>query len=509
MTIWHQLVVHEDGDAAGLISDMLGGISKLDSVPVSERNFERAQLRLGRADLQWSLAVLSANAPRSAESRGEASGLAVRDFVRGLKASQPRLPIIVIVTQADAELAGLLSAYDDTVLMNFSLNFRDELERHARALASRGELAQAPMLEVEIALEHENSGIFRLKRIGRINEECSLPLPVDTKKLRNLRRTDPTRRIEEPSFREWMDETSLRLQDYLMSSVARQDFTFWFKFYKWLAQVGGLENTRFRFLLSPEVQDVMVEAIKDEPEGDFWMLKAPIVRQCGNGGSRPALYCNVHDAREPINCLVIAAHPGGGELNEAPWQGRLDPLPQALAEADAVAGILERAAPHGVAQVDKLVLDSKDAEPRQTVLKKLASRPWHLVHFVGHGLVTQNGAAGLVLSAEWGEVLNFAEFSAKLPDARFLFVSSCNSANTAFLTHATRGRIPATLGYRWRVNDASARRFAECFYEGLFEPGSKSFKSLEYAFLRARQKAWAYAAEDVTWASPLLLTQLQ
>jgi hypothetical protein len=509
MMAWQQLVVHENEDVGEVVTEALATALGPQNNVIRERNFARALKQLDAPDAMWSLVVISGSAPQSHTTRGDPGGAPARAFVRELKASHPQLPLIAIVNEQDSELAGLLSAFPDTVLMPCSLDFRDKLEGFARVLAQGGEQAQGSVLELEIALHDTNIGMCTLRRTGRINEKLTGMLVLDPDKFRALRAADPSVG-QWPSFLGWMDDMSLRIKEYLVKGSNSSNFELWSAFYRWRAEVGGTENTRIRFMLPTEAQDLMVEAMKDSPGNDYWMLKAPIVRQYNSAGSTPALFSSEASRRERINCLVIDADPDAGEIDEAPWKCRLEELKQSRKEAESVVRILQAgSAEHGIGKVRRLELRRRDDDLQRTVTEALSSDRWHLVHFIGHGVVGRNGAAGLVLAATPGGVLNFAELTARLPHTQFLFISSCRSANTAFLTHATRSQVPAALGYRWPVADAAARHFAERFYEALLKPGTKGYKSLEYAFLRSRQDAWNEAAEDVTWASPLLLTQLQ
>jgi CHAT domain-containing protein len=171
----------------------------------------------------------------------------------------------------------------------------------------------------------------------------------------------------------------------------------------------------------------------------------------------------------------------------------------------AIRDILEAAKPHGVGEVKVLELGDEE-DPRQALEEQL-KKEWHLVHFAGHGVSGKRGA-GLVLAAEGGGVMAVSDLAKKMLTSQFFFISSCRSGDTAFVLPALEGFIPAVIGFRWRVDDLPASKFAVEFYRALFDRTNLSFKYLEYAFLKARLKLYESSSEDPTWVNPVLVMQL-
>jgi CHAT domain-containing protein len=62
--------------------------------------------------------------------------------------------------------------------------------------------------------------------------------------------------------------------------------------------------------------------------------------------------------------------------------------------------------------------------------------------------------------------------------------------------------VPNVLGYRWRVRDQSALKFADMFYESF----GKTL-SVQRACLQARSQLYGLNASDETWISPILVVQ--
>lgn len=506
----HQLIVHDDDDVVTLALDAVKHSLGAQANVFYAHNLEMAEKLLSSlgANNNWSLVVVGASTPESRFSRGQSQGKAARDFIRRLKTKHPSLPVIALVVEQQPELEGLLSAYEEsTAIVPFNLDWRSRLIEEVTNLMRYGTRVLGSRLDLEIELYDNNIGVRRLRR-GR--DEIQSGFMFDEAKLRMLRRgygADGT------SFLEWMEDMSDKLNDCLFRG-SEQNMKFWQQFVDWRAAVGGTENTRIRFtMMTTDTHDVVFEALKDQPGNDYWMLKAPIVRQYNVVHGTSPLFSDDASRRGPINCLIVDADPAAGEISEGQWQSQtLDELVQSRTEAESVKRILEemRDVGHSIDDVQTLHLNGHGDDPVSVLYDRLADKrgPWHIVHFIGHGVISPNGAAGLVLAANTGAVLPFDALTAKLKGTQFLFISSCRSANSAFLTHATRSLVPAVLGYRWRVDDWDARHFAEFFYRALFEHGRNSFKSLEYAFLRARCCAFDKAPNRVTWASPLLLTQL-
>jgi hypothetical protein len=256
----------------------------------------------------------------------------------------------------------------------------------------------------------------------------------------------------------------------------------------------------------------MVEALRAPvpATNEYWMLKAPIVRQYPQAGNTRPLFMDDVSRRGAVNCLIINAHPAKGTI-EGHWKGDFERLPEICGETKGIETILQAAAAAnvGVGKIRRIDLGACTDDFEETVLAAVASDPWHIVHFAGHAFVNGNDQPGLVLHAPSGTVLPFGRLTERLRKTQFLFVSSCKSADRGFSTKVIRDVIPALLGYRWPVDDLAAAKFAAAFYTSLFAKESRSFKSLEHAFVAARNAAYQRDSDDNTWASPLLLTQMR
>jgi hypothetical protein len=503
-----QLIVHEDPDMAETCETALG--PEANAIRVS--NFEKASRELtSTPDL--SLVVLSATAPASSSSRKSTTDCGpARDFIRALKraAAHRTLPVIALATNHDAELAGLISAFEDSDLLLADSQCLDRLAKRARDLQL--DFPRPPsVLELEVTLQDNNNGLYRLSRYGRIEDGRSGALRIDPDVLAELVRC--SQELETRAGAGWtalMERVADQLHKLLFHG-GLQNTMLWDHFTEMRNTVGGTENVRVFFTPGAQAQTIVFEALRGADK-DFWMLKAPITRQYNVAGDQRPLFKDEKSRRGPVNCLILEADADAGDIAEPRWRHSLNALPELDGEAAAVVRILEeaRAAGLGVGRVQRLKISREDDDPIQTVLHALDDGTvWHLVHFAGHGVLDAECQPGLVLVARDGGVLPFDALTAKLRRTQLLFVSSCRSAGPAFLMRVVDNVVPAVLGYRWKVHDFGAARFAAAFYEALFNRGAASFKSLEYAILEARKKAYGDRADEITWASPLLVTQMR
>jgi hypothetical protein len=248
----------------------------------------------------------------------------------------------------------------------------------------------------------------------------------------------------------------------------------------------------------------------------YFMLQAPVFRRYDMAAARYPLFKDPRSRAGPINCLVIEADPDPGEIATGGSRKAFGQLGQVAAECGEIATLLRDAgAPHGVGLVDHFRLDpqctpGESSDVRRALLDRLKQRTWHAVHFAGHVMHDRDAkSANLVLSASRGALLDVKEFVDALPGTQFVFLSSCRSADSYVVMRAAEAFVPAILGFRWTVRDDAAASFARAFYHELFDEHDNSYKYLEYAFRDARKAIYDQNNDDSTWASPVLVMQLE
>ena len=87
--------------------------------------------------------------------------------------------------------------------------------------------------------------------------------------------------------------------------------------------------------------------------------------------------------------------------------------------------------------------------------------------------------------------------------ATFTYFSSCDAGAGPFIFSLASQRVSNILGFRWEIKDLLGSAFAQEFYKHLFQT-----RSLEKAFLKARQQMYEQYPKDRIWAAPILIKQL-
>jgi len=508
-----QLIIHDDIDVVELAAKAVESVHAKGCDVATAFNLADGRTQIARHGDDLNLVVVGALIRQTPQSgAGSGNYAAVRDFVRDLKRDFPEIPLIVLCPTADAGLSGLLSAYEQTALLVFGAEWRDQLEQLARDLKSQGQ-PRGQFLELEIIVESPSTGLWRLECSGPHRSSAFGPLVFSESSLRSV--LELTAQLEAEVAESGSVHRIADVAEVLESLLfidGKPNRKLWKRLTDLRNRVGGMQNMRVIFTVTAELQQILLEALRDEPgNGDFWMLQAPMVRQYNHAGDSMPLFIDEQTRRGDINCLVIAAHPAGGTIRSKNWNGKMGRLKQLNQEAEKLQGLLESAKTRGcgIGRIEVARIDPAKEDPMAHVQRLLADGPWHLVHFAGHSITGRDGTGGLVLSAKPRSVLPLSDFVTRLQHTQFLFLSSCQSATPSFLHYAVQQVVPAVLGFRWPVEDDGAQCYAASFYNALFERGSPGYKSLEYAFLQARQDAYARNASEPTWASPLFITQLR
>jgi hypothetical protein len=272
---------------------------------------------------------------------------------------------------------------------------------------------------------------------------------------------------------------------------------------------GGAENTRIRFIVNDDTPPIVLEALQDpdRDEGAYWMLKAPIYRRYDRLGLGYPLFKDRATRHGQINCLIIEADPASGKVGGS----LLEELTCVKHEVETIHEILkkEQNAHGSIGRLEVFRADEHEnpVDAVDKLVEILEGDTWHLVHFAGHALYAESKGAVVLKGREGGTIgaKRFADLLEK--KTRFLYLSSCKSADAYFVMNLVERRIPAVLGFRWPVSDPGAEEYARQFYANLFND-SISRKFLEYAFLRAKKRLYDRSESDPTWAAPVLVMQV-
>jgi len=157
------------------------------------------------------------------------------------------------------------------------------------------------------------------------------------------------------------------------------------------------------------------------------------------------------------------------------------------------------------------------------VRAELRKCQYHILHYAGHAahhqgspeqsallFWEQSDKRGRILPMTVSDVQGLLRGS----DLRFVYLSCCQGTQTGnkatlldsdFLGIAegiVHAGVPSVLGFRWAVEDSSARDLAVAFYESLASHGR-----LDVALLHARCEFAGPRRDDITWLSPVLILQ--
>jgi hypothetical protein len=329
---------------------------------------------------------------------------------------------------------------------------------------------------------------------------------------------------------QWLDELK-DVGESLWRELCNDYSKFKNDFNTHVQEVNGIENTRIRFLMrmvdrkededlarvSEQMQAVVLEALMDDQQ-KFLMLQAPIYRDISLSnfeGEFPLFDRRVEE--EAINCLIIEADASTDsdtkvylkKPRKKPQEIELKELRHikgTTGESRLLENYLKKNAPQGMIGIVTRL--AQELVPENTtftdwvfqVLEK--DGPWHLVHYAGHSLVDDDGDGYVFFPGpNIPKPVKIPTFSRYLRDAeaRFLYLSSCQSSKDDFVFQLASQGVPAILGFRWSIVDDKAKEFALKFYEHLFK-----YRSLDQAFLEARRYIHKYKDNRI-WAAPMLI----
>jgi CHAT domain-containing protein len=158
-----------------------------------------------------------------------------------------------------------------------------------------------------------------------------------------------------------------------------------------------------------------------------------------------------------------------------------------------------------------------------TIREKLRQCPYHIVHYIGHGLFEENSPeqsslffwegpnrSGAVLPLTGAELSLLLQNS----DVRLFYLSCCEGTRTGTMVDLLdddylgiadgiiQAGVPSALGFRWPVFAGGARKLALDFYKSFLKYGSP-----ERALLDARRELAMHTRDSADWASPILIVQ--
>lgn len=139
--------------------------------------------------------------------------------------------------------------------------------------------------------------------------------------------------------------------------------------------------------------------------------------------------------------------------------------------------------------------------------EKLRESEWHILHFVGHGLVDEGGGALILVKTDGsGQNIGRDQLGVFLPQSsvRLIVLNVCDGARpggwdmfSGVAQTLLRMGVPAVLAMRQMISDKAAIAFAESFYKALVRE-----HHLGTALLEARKRL--YRDFQAEWGVPVL-----
>ena len=288
------------------------------------------------------------------------------------------------------------------------------------------------------------------------------------------------------------------------------------KFYTYLGDVNHeFKKIGIRFTLERGTHPLILEALGEE-EGedgwDYWMVKAPIYRAFRTG-LRSIVYApplfpeqGSSDKLDRINCLVIKSDIGCKDGHVLRKKIKFDDLANIHEEAHFIEQLSQKYKDLNV----QIIPREPDGKCTAGLVKDWLTTkgPWHIVHYVGHSVFEEEKRKGYLILHDGRRAvpLENGEFGVWLraADTRFIYLSSCCSSDEDSLYELVSAGIPSALGFRWKIEDHLAAEHTEEFYAHLFD-----CRSLKYAFLNTREKMQHDHPDNIIWAAPVLVLQVE
>lgn len=517
------LIVHHDEEVRLHVKRMITRVvgKAIPSRIFLASNIEEVKSLLRENDLtQCQLVVLGAATPANARSSVGLSGREpTKELVKEIKNLQPTLPLVVLSTTPDDLLAEFLYSFKLWALVTIDASFATQLQERTRELLDFSGAKAASVntdahhgigafaeprngagnrhacLQLDIELCDERSATYLLRRVGTDAFEKPGVLVMDKREMEDV--LYESRQLEKAVSErnsEWLENLkhlSRKLCELLFEGGS-ENLRCWERFLRHREKVGGIANTRVRLTVNDQTHPILIEALRDQAEetDDYWMLSAPVFRRFRpqSDETMPLFKDPLSRKAEKINCLIIEADgdPGTVPLTEdniLEFEG----LKHCRVEAREIKDLLKTSAG---GEVRRMVLSRTKHDVQQRVLEVLNKGHWHIVHFCGHVVGNSADGAGIVLRADRDGILPIKRLVHALNRTQLLFLSSCQSASAEIVTQAVEHGVPAVIGFRWKIEDEPASRFAAEFYSRLFDSADRdSYRYVEYAFMKARQAA--------------------
>lgn len=521
------LIVHQDPEMILAIRDIIDNVSRGKGCEFVVRH---AKTQMAAADLARTktfdlvivgLEIALDDTPQQPAGEHSKGG---QDLIRTLRQIKDDMAAILITGHLDDDIYDFTEE-EDVSLAREGKHFTELLiDKIEKSLLASGTGKTRHIVELEITLNRDGLCLYQIQREGLAMTKPRL-LDVSPELLNDLVEKSRDVHVLDNDKKTWkrdLREIGESLLEELFSKKTNNNAAFLREFSMLEGAVHGLENIRIRFVVEETLHPIALEALKEKEQQKFWMLTTPIYRRLERpiesiGLDPKGLFQDEETRTRPINILIINANvPEDVYLVDE--ERKLDLKIKHLKNLE-----------QEVKSLDELFRNLKDKRGRignirileeatipagttfaEEIEQTLKSGNWHIVHYGGHTHFNSTDKVGYVFLPskvfKKVEPIKIETFALWLRDcARFVFLSSCTSAEQAFMFRLASQGVSAIMGFLWSVEDQMARDFAESFYTYLF---SGEEQSLEYAYWRAKVDMYDRHEDNPIWATPVLVTEV-
>jgi CheY-like chemotaxis protein len=505
------LVATADSDQAEIIERILTTSLPDDSAILQFAASESEAHRRLSSNLKYDLVISAADLPEHKNTPinvGENRGARLLPFLRK---RNKLLPVILVSGAIDSQLNSTLLRYDQVLPVTTGVDFPQLLEAAVKRLMEKTAPPPRRYVRVVFTADAERTDSWTFEILGEgFLFAASGSLTINSKKIEEFIFASKIVAELPKSWQQQLRRLGEALFDEIFSNAK-----FSAAYYAALSRIDDkVQQLKIWFRIGKALQPIILEAlVSNDPYEEFWMLQAPIYRRLVEYPctQTPLFSCGSDLSTGRLRCLLIESDATGlipGMKNAEGNDLELKKLRHIHGECEKIYSILQENPLVGELRwVQGSNATSKSFA--EYVMDILLSQSWDLVHYAGHSHF--EGDRGFLFFppkelGDFPEKLRIGNFAANLvPHTKLLYLSSCQSSEDSFVMALARSKIPAAVGFRWRVDDAHASEYALSFYRHLFGDDEKC---LQHAIVRARKDMYEHGLEqERIWVSPMLLMQ--
>jgi hypothetical protein len=438
--------------------------------------------------------------------RRELTGLDFVQEARGPDATEP--PALLLASLIDTERAARMAGVPNARLLS-AQDMWKSLASELQTAVKRGLNPPKYRIDLDIVLRAGQQCRWSMKGSGGSGVEDAAVMDIrhdELEMLGNLSQPADSANLK------FLETLGLNVYKVLMADALKNG-DLEMKLRDSVKNLGGMSVARIRFNVDKWTHRIHLETLAkpevQNGEPKFWIHQTPMFRKFGDRGGRFPLFKDRASQIGRVNCLLVEGNVQQFAA-EAPFTCAFPALKGARTEIDWLASFLNEAKGEDLSVTVLRHCDHAAAPGSfvDSIENELSSGKYQLVHYAGHSAMHETSdEAYLVMGSHRRDLLPVATLSGWAQSVQFVFLSSCESANSQFVMKLVETDVPAVAGFAWKVKDDVALKFSKAFYGSLFGDG-RDRRYLEYSFMRAKQQLnRAYPARS-HWVAPILFMQV-